>query len=397
MSDSLSHFATEKLSEIEKKGLRRSLAVIDRRDGIWVQRAGRRLLSFSSNDYLNMSQHPSVKAAAVRAIEAYGVGAAASRLVTGNHPLYPVLEQALAEMMETEDACVFSSGYVANMGIVPVLAGPRDLIVIDEFAHGCLHAGARLAGARIEPFRHNDVAHARDLLGRFRGQHARAMVLTDAVFSQDGDIAPLAALQDVARSHDAWLMSDDAHGIGVVGQGRGGCFVNGEKVDVPLKMGTLGKAIGAQGGYLCASRPVIDLIKNRSRPLGHSTALPPATVAAIIEALRIVRTEPALVARPLDNARLFAKAVGLPQPATPILPLILGTEEAAVKASAILLDNDILVHAMRPPVVPAGTARLRIIFTAGHTEADILKLSEIVKGQILPLVRHVDAAGQVAA
>ena len=190
------------------------------------------------------------------------------------------METRLARLKGTEAACVFGSGYLTNMGVVPTLVGADDLILIDELSHACLWAGAQLAGATVLTFRHNDVAHAEHLLDEHRRQHPRALMVTDGVFSMDGDIAPLTALGQLARRFDAWLMCDDAHGLGVVGGGRGSVFAGGTTADVPLQMGTLSKAIGGYGGYLCASRSVIDLIKTRARTLIYSTALPPAIVAA---------------------------------------------------------------------------------------------------------------------
>src|ERR1700732_2538515 len=275
---SLEEFAADKLAALERAQLRRTPAVTAR-TGIWVERDGRRLLSFSCNDYLNFSQHPQIIAAAIDAIKRYGVGAGASRLVTGNHPLYDELEARLARLKGTAAACVFGSGYLANTGIVPALVGGGDLVAIDELAHACLFAGARLSGATVVPFPHNDVDGLRALLADRRAGHAKAMILTDGVFSMDGDLAPLVELGRLAGDYDAWLMADDAHGIGVVGNGRGSTFAADIPADVPLQMGTLSKAVGVYGGYLCASAPVIAFIKNRARTLVYSTGLPPPIVA----------------------------------------------------------------------------------------------------------------------
>ena len=224
-----------------------------REDGIWVERDGRRLLSFSCNDYLNLTQHPAVKQAAIAAIERYGAGSGASRLVTGNHPLYAELETRLARIKQTEAACVFGSGYLANAGIIPVLIGRDGLVLVDELSHACIYAGAQLSRGKVMQFRHNDVAHARELLAEHRAAHDHALIVTDGVFSMDGDLAPLAELNALANDYDAWLMSDDAHGLGVVGGGRGSSFVGNTHIPIPLQMGTLSKAVGAYGGYLCAS------------------------------------------------------------------------------------------------------------------------------------------------
>src|SRR5215510_1384050 len=213
---SLDDFAARKLDELDRKTLHRTLVETDRLDGIWVERNGRQLLSFCCNDYLNLTQHPTIKEAARAAISRYGVGSGASRLVTGNHPLFSELEFRLARLKGSDAACVFGSGYLANTGIIPALIGPGDLVLIDELAHACLWAGARLARTAVVPFRHADVGHAELLLAELRRRHPRALIATDGVFSMDGDIAPLHGLAALAQRHDAWLMSDDAHGLGVV-------------------------------------------------------------------------------------------------------------------------------------------------------------------------------------
>ena len=382
---SLDAFAGDKLAGLERAQLRRT-PVVTKRTGIWAERDGRRLLSFSCNDYLNFSHHPQIVGAAMDAIKRYGVGAGASRLVTGNHPLYDELESQLARIKGSEAACVFGSGYLANIGIIPAVVGPDDLILVDELAHACIHAGAKLGGAEIHLYRHCDLDHAETILARHRGGKRRALIATDGVFSMDGDLAPLAALSALARRFDAWLLSDDAHGLGVVGGGRGSAFANGSArshVDVPLQVGTLSKAVGAYGGYLCGSRAVIDLMRSRARTLIYSTALPPAIVAAAIAALDIIQRDPAYVAEPLRKARLFTRALNLPEAQSAIVPVIVGDAAAALAASDLLRDNGFLVVAIRPPTVPAGTARLRFAFTAQHEDGDIARLAEIVRRQAL--------------
>jgi 8-amino-7-oxononanoate synthase len=380
---SLDEFAIAKLAQLERSSLRRALVDTTRLTGIWVLRNGRRLLSFCCNDYLNLSHHPAVKEAAIAALRSYGVGAGASRFVSGNHPLLGELEARLAHLKETEAACVFGSGYLANLGIIPALIGPGDLVLIDELAHACLWAGARLARAAVVPFRHADVAHAGALIAELRQHHRRALIATDGVFSMDGDIAPLHALAELAQRHDAWLMSDDAHGFGVVGGGRGSNFVEGSRVEVPLQMGTLSKALGAYGGYLCASAAVVDLIRNRARTVIYSTGLPPAMAAAALAALDVIEREPGYAAFPLAKAKAFASFAGLPEPVSPIVPLLLGEAEAALKAARLLEEEGFLVVAIRPPTVPAGTARLRLTFTAQHPDRDIERLAEVVRARIL--------------
>jgi 8-amino-7-oxononanoate synthase len=386
---SLNGFAGDKLAALERAQLRRMTAVTTR-TGIWAERDGRRLLSFSCNDYLNFSQHPQIIAAAIDAIQRYGVGAGASRLVTGNHPLYDELETRLARLKGTEAACVFGSGYLANTGIIPALVGSDDLIIVDELAHACIHAGAKLSGAQVHLYRHCDTSHAEAILAQHRAGKKHALIATDGVFSMDGDIAPLAELSELGRRFEAWLLSDDAHGLGVVAGGRGSAFVNTKgqsSIDVPLQAGTLSKAVGAYGGYLCSSRTVIDLMRTRARTFIYSTGLPPAIVAAASAALELIERDPAYAAEPLRKARLFTRALNLPEAQSAIVPVIVGDAAAALAASDLLRDNDFLVVAIRPPTVPPGTARLRFAFTAQHGDDDIMRLAGIVRQGFKALIR----------
>jgi 8-amino-7-oxononanoate synthase len=378
---SLDDFAKSKLAALESRNLLRRLTETRREDGVWIEREGRRLLSFCCNDYLNLSHHPKVKAAAIAAIEQYGVGSGASRLVTGNHPLLGELETRLARLKGTEAACVFGSGYLANSGIIPVLVGPEGLVLVDELAHACIWAGAQLSRGRVVTFRHNDLDHVAELLAAHRHEHDRALIVTDGIFSMDGDMAPVAELAGIARHHDAWLMTDDAHGLGIVGGGRGSTVET--KADVPLQMGTLSKAVGGYGGYLCASKPVIALMHNRARTLIYSTGLPPAVVAAAIAALDVIETEPAYAALPLAKARAFTRLTNLPDAQSPIVPVVIGAEADTLAASRLLADNGFFVAAIRPPTVPQGTARLRLTFTAQHADADIERLAGLVRSRFL--------------
>jgi 8-amino-7-oxononanoate synthase len=376
MTESLDAFATMKLAALDAAALRRHMRPVAREAEAFVVRDGVRLISFSCNDYLNLSQHPAVIAASVEATRRYGVGAGASRLVTGDHPLYRGLEERLAGLKGTADAVVFGSGYLANIGIIPALVGPGDAVFVDELAHACIGAGAKLSGAAVVRFAHNDVA---DLCSVMAGSVFRhAIIATDGVFSMDGDVAPIAALAAVAAEHGAWLMSDDAHGIGVLDGGRGSPHAG-----VALQMGTLSKAVGGYGGYLCASAPVCALIRNRARSFVYTTGLPPGVVAAAAAALDVMAADAALCARPVALARLFTDAMGLPPAQSPIVPLVLGSAEAALAGQAALEAAGFLVAAIRPPTVPEGTARLRFAFSAAHREADVLRLADVVRGRVM--------------
>ena len=397
MSASLDEFAERKLAALEQRNLRRTLIETERLGPVEVKRRGKRLISFSCNDYLNLSQHQAIKAAAVEATEKYGVGAGASRLVTGNHPLFAELEAKLAKLKGAEAACVFGSGYLANTGIIPALAGVDDMVVVDKLSHACIFAGAKLTGGALHVFRHNDTGHLGEILAAHRADHPRALIVTDGVFSMDGDLAPIGELADIAAEHDAWLMTDDAHGIGVVGGGRGSGTVNlpspkrssgfaqagGGQGRVPLQMGTLSKAIGGYGGYLCASQSVIDLIRTRCRTLFYSTGLPPGVVAAAIAALELIESDPDYAALPLTKAKTFTALLGLSEAESPIVPIVLGDSERTLLASRLLEDEGFLVVAIRPPTVPDGKARLRVTFTAAHKDEDIARLAEIIRTRIL--------------
>lgn len=385
MTDSLDQFAAAKLADLDARNLRRTLIDTDRGPEGAARRDGRDLLSFCCNDYLNLSQHPDVKRAAVDATAKFGAGAGASRLVTGNHTLFGSLEARLARLKGAEDSCVFGSGYLANLGIIPALVGEGDLILADALSHACLLAGGRLSGAAQMIFRHNDLDHAAEILSTRRAAFRHCLIVTDGVFSMDGDLAPVSELARLARGHDAWLMTDDAHGIGVVGGGRGSSFLDGEKADVPLQMGTLSKAVGGYGGYLCASRAVIALVRSRARTLIYSTGLPPGVVAAADKAVEMIATDPDLCKLPLAKARRFTRALNLPDAQSPIVPLILGPAAVALRASELLTMQGFLVTAIRPPTVPDGTARLRFTFSADHRDADIDRLVLMVREHILPM------------
>jgi 8-amino-7-oxononanoate synthase len=381
--DTLTAYAQAKIDGLAAKSLARELKPTHRIDGLWVERGGRRLLSFSCNDYLGLSHHPAVKAAAAAAIGAYGAGAGASRLVTGDHPLFAALEARLAALKGAQAACVFGSGYLANTGIIPTFMGPGDLILVDELAHACIRAGAQLSRAEVMVFRHNDTEDLAAKLAAHRPAAGRALIATDGVFSMDGDIAPLDALSGLARRHDAWLLVDDAHGLGVLGDGAGtASLFPGARID--LHMGTLSKAVGGYGAYVCATKPVIDLIKMRARTFVYSTGLPPASVAGALAALDVIAAEPERVAAPLAKARRFAAALNLPCAQSAIVPVILGEAETALAAAAALEDQGFLVVPIRPPTVPTGTARLRVAFTAAHPDDAVDRLAGAVRPWLRP-------------
>jgi 8-amino-7-oxononanoate synthase len=361
---SVEAFAVARLAELEAQGLRRRLQPTARTADAAAERDGWALISFCDNDYLGLSTHPRVTEAAAAAARQHGVGAGASRLVTGDHPLNHELEGRIAALKGLPAACVFGSGYLANIGIIPVLAGRGDFIVMDELAHSCLHAGAKLSGADVRLFAHNDVEEATRLLRNWRG---RALVITETVFSMDGDLAPLEALGAACKAHGAWLMTDDAHGFGVADIEN----------PAPIQMGTLSKAVGGYGGYVAGPAALIDLLASRARSLVYTTGLPPPVLAAALAALDVMADEPDRREACLANARLFGALIGQPDVHSAIVPVILGDAARAMEASAQLAGEGFLVSAIRPPTVPAGTARLRFTFSAAHREADIRRLAAL--------------------
>ncbi len=374
----LRRFAREKLAELGSRHLLRILTDSERYPDAKTRHDTRDLISFACNDYLGLSHHPKVIAASREATKTYGAGAGASRLITGNSPLYTPLESALARLKGTEDAVVFGSGYLANIGVIPAVAARQDLILLDELCHACLFAGATLARCRTIRFGHRNTAELAGLLREHRSSYRHCLVLTDGVFSMDGDRAPVDELQAICEAHDAWLMTDDAHGLGVVENGRGSSFVDGRAVRVPLQMGTLSKAVGAYGGYVCTSREVAELIRNRARSFHYTTGLPPGTLAAATAALDIIETDAQLVEKPLQRARRFAARVGLPTPRSPIVPIVLGAADRTMRAAERLKQRGFLVGAIRPPTVPEGTARLRFTFAACHGEDDVDRVAAAV-------------------
>ena len=335
-----------------------------------LQEVDRQLISFGSNDYLGLSQHPQVKEAAIQAIRDYGTGAGASRLVTGNHALYKQLEEKLARYRGTEAALVFGSGYLTNMGIIPALVGKGDLIIADRLVHACLLDGARLSGARLIRFPHNKVEKCAELLALHRKDYQRCLIITDTIFSMDGDRAPLRELSALAKEYEGWLLTDDAH------------MVESSPPIADIHMGTLSKALGGYGGYVAASSTICKYLQNTARSFIYSTGLPPSVIASAITALDVIEKDKSLVREPHEHALYFTSLMGMTPAESQIVPVIYGEVEAALAASAGLRDEGFLVPAIRPPTVPQGTARLRIAFTARHERSDIERLAGVIR--VLP-------------
>ncbi len=340
---------------------------------------GRRYLAFCSNDYLGLAAHPAVVAAWRRAAEAYGVGAGASHLVCGHHREHQALEEALADFVGAEAALLFSTGYMANLGVVTSLAGRGDLVLADRLNHASLNDACLLSRARLVRYPHLDLAWLRE---RLAGREGRALVVTDAVFSMDGDRAPLGALA-AAVAGRGWLVADDAHGFGVLGpQGRGSLAEGGLTPSGPVVlMGTLGKACGVFGAFVAGDRVLVETLVQQARTYIYTTALPPALAAALRAALAVLAEADEARGHLFDLVARFrrgAEALGLPlaESSTPIQPLVVGDSRRALALARALESRGILVVPIRPPTVPEGTARLRITFSAAHRPEDVDRLLE---------------------
>ncbi len=373
-----------RLAVLHEQDLGRELRRVDSAQGPVLHVDGQALLNFSSNDYLGLANEPALKEAAIRAVERYGVGAGASRLVCGSLAPHHELEEALAQFKNTQAALTFASGYATALGALGALAGPDTVIILDKQVHACLVDGARLSRAKLRVFPHNDLNRLADLLQWAASHRARtpgppSLVVTESVFSMDGDHAPLKELVELKERYGAWLMLDEAHATGLYGPKRRGLAEEtGLAERIEVQMGTLGKALGAAGGYIAGSKALISLLINRARSFIFSTAPPPATSAAAQAGLRFVQSAAGETRRQQlwQRVRLTAGAMGANGvPPSAILPLVLGSETKALQAAARLRDQGILVPAIRYPSVARGAARLRITVTATHTEAHIAALA----------------------
>jgi len=385
---SLDAMLSAQLDAFAAAGLRRELRRIESREGPRVLLGDRALLNFSSNDYLGLSGHPAVIDAAARAVREHGAGSAASRLVCGSLALHHHLEEALADWKGTPAALAFSSGFSAALGTIPAVVGPDDVILMDRLAHACCIDAARLSGAKLRIFRHNDLEHLADLLRAAESLPGKPrpniLIVTESVFSMDGDVAPLRELIELKDRHGAWLFLDEAHAAGLFGPSRAGLAESlgvGNRVD--LHLGTLGKAVGSAGGFIAGSRPLIDFLVHRARSFVFSTAPVPAAAAAAIAGIGVIRSEAGqtLAATTWERAGQLASALPGVGPATSaILPWILGDEAGAVVTSDALRTAGILAPAIRYPTVRRGTARIRFTVTASHTPEDIAILANAVNG-----------------
>ncbi|MEW6447311.1 MAG: 8-amino-7-oxononanoate synthase [Bacillota bacterium] len=359
---------------MERAGLRRSLRPLTPLGPTRALYGGREVVLFCTNNYLGLTHHPRVIARAREALEAYGSGSGAARLISGHTCLCEALEEAVARFKGCARALVFPSGYAVNVAVISALAGREDVVFCDRLCHASLLDGCLLSGAKLVRFRHNDPDSLRGLLARHTGR--RRFLITEGVFSMDGDTAPLMELYRLAEENGLILVVDDAHGTGVLGPGgRGTVAAQGVPAGNLVLTGTLSKALGSLGGFVAGPALLIEYILNRARPFIFTTALPPASVAAALAAIEVLEDEPQLLERLRENVdRLHGgfAALGYTVPTTsPIIPLVLGSPERAVHAADRLLARGYYVPAVRPPAVPAGTARLRITVSAAHTATEI--------------------------
>ena len=388
-----------RLDDLRGQNLFRELRRVDSAQGPRISIGGKLFLNFSSNDYLGLADHPALKEAAVRAVEQFGAGAGASRLICGSLAPFHELEDALAAFKGTEAALTFSTGYATAIGTIGALLGSGDIIILDKLVHACIVDAARLSGAKLRVFAHNDLNDLEDKLkwagkniqhSTFNIQHpTRALVVTESIFSMDGDAAPLCEIVALKDKYGAWLMLDEAHATGVIG--KNGCGLADEpgvSGQIEIQMGTLGKALGASGGYVCGSRALIDFLVNRARSFIFSTAPVPAAAAAATAGVQLVQSKEGegLRAQLQRLVTRFKSELGNEKSKNlgAVIPLILGDEERAVEAARKLRERGIFVPAIRYPTVARGKARLRVTLTATHSTEDVSRLSSALEEIVNP-------------
>ena len=378
----------QQLQHRREQHLYRSRLIVDTPQGVTVRVDGRGYLSFCSNDYLGLANHPEVVAAFHQGLDEFGAGSGAAHLITGHSRVHHVLEEELAAFLQRPRVLLFSTGYMANLGVMSALLGRGDRVFEDHTNHASLLDGARLSGARLLRYRHGEVA---DLDSRLASAASgEYMVATDGVFSMDGDVAPLAQLAASATRHGAWLMVDDAHGLGVTGPGGRGSVAQAglDVAQVPILVGTLGKAFGTFGAFVAGSDELIETLIQEARTYIYTTATPPAVASATRAALRLIQSEDwrraqlqALIKRFRQGARQLGLALCASN--TPIQPLMVGAADEALRLSRVLREQGILISAIRPPTVAQGASRLRITFSAAHSEQQVDRLLGALEGCVV--------------
>lgn len=379
--DTLQQYVQGELSVLHEKGVFRRPRVLETEQKATVIMDGHEVITLSSNNYLGLTVHPKLKEAAIHAIEKYGVGSGAVRTIAGTMALHQELEEKLARFKHAEAALTFQSGYTTNLGVISALMQEGDIIVSDSLNHASIIDGTRLSKASRKVFPHKDMHGLRRVLEECRDAN-KVMVVTDGVFSMDGDIAPLSAIVEIAEAYGAFVMVDDAHASGVLGNGRGSTVHFGLEGRVALQMGTLSKGIGALGGYVACSQDVKDFLLQRARPVLFSTSLPPSVVATCIAALDILEHDSSLVERLWENARFFKRGLtelgfNTGQSETPITPVIIGEGALAMQFSDRLFQEGVFAQGIVFPTVPADKCRVRTIVTALHTQEELTKALSI--------------------
>ncbi|UCH80422.1 MAG: 8-amino-7-oxononanoate synthase [Nitrospiraceae bacterium] len=378
----------EELKELKHKSLLRHLTCIESSQGPRITIKGNTFLNFSSNDYLNLSGHGEVVKAACFAMQKYGVGSGSSRLLSGTIEPHVMLERTVARFKDTHKALVFNTGYAANTGLIPVITDEQSVIFSDELNHASIIDGARLSKAETRIYKHNDISHLEELMKTSLDDKSilRRLIVTETVFSMDGDIAPLRSILKLSKKYKALLIIDDAHGTGVLGNtGRGGLEHFNIKDSGIVQMGTLSKAVGCFGAFVAGKKSLIDLLVNRSKSFMYSTALPPAVAAAAAMALHIINTSSSRLRKRLwrNRERLFngLEELGFDtlQSETPIIPILTGNVKDTLRFGKYLYKNNIYAPAIRPPTVPEDTCRIRFSVTAGHTSDDIDRVIDLLR------------------
>jgi glycine C-acetyltransferase len=383
-------FLTEQLNELRAKGTHFKLRVLDDEQAPVCTFDGKQVINLASNNYLGFTTHPKLREAALEATRKYGVGSGAVRTIAGTMKIHMELEEKIAQFKNVEACVVFQSGFTANAGTVSSFLGKDDFIISDELNHASIIDGARLSRAKILVFRHKDVAHAEEQLASVKNQPGKKLVITDGVFSMDGDIGPLPGLCEAAEKYGAIMMVDDAHASGVLGrQGRGTIDHFNVHGRVDIQVGTLSKAIGALGGYVCGTRDLIDYLYHRARPFLFSTSHPPSVAATCIAAFDVLQSEPQWMERLWENTRFWKKELGLlgfniggqttPASETPITPIIIGDGRLTMEFSRELFNEGVFATGIAFPTVPEGKARVRTIMTATHTQRELQRALEVLQ------------------
>ena len=383
-------YLTDQMNELKAKGTHFNLRVLEDEQAPECTIDGKHVINIASNNYLGLTTHPKLREAAMDALKKYGVGSGAVRTVAGTMRIHMQLEEKIAKFKNVEACVVFQSGFAANAGTVSAILGKDDFIISDELNHASIIDGARLSRAKIKVFRHKDAAHAEELLKEIKDQPGHKLLITDGVFSMDGDIGPLPALCDVAEKYGAIMMVDDAHASGVLGQnGRGTIDHFNVHGRVDIQVGTLSKAIGALGGYVCGSKDLIDFLYHRARPFLFSTSHPPSVAATCIAAFDLLEEEPQLMDKLWANTRFFKKELGAlgfniggqntPASETPITPIIIGDGKLTMDFSRELFKQGVFAIGIAFPTVPEGKARIRTIMSATHTQDQLTRALEVLK------------------